>query len=112
MSGGREVSETVRFVGPLQSMLIEEGYDPIGWVALTGDAAEAVAAHELARRLELGKRRGFGSVKVGARIGGSRWRTSLFPQKSGGWFLPVKKPVRLAEGLDFGDEIEGELELL
>jgi hypothetical protein len=26
--------------------------------------------------------------------------------------LPVKKPVRLAEGLDFGDEIAGELELL
>jgi len=106
------VSDTVSFGGPLRAMLIEEGYDPIGWVALTGDAAEAVAAHELARRLELGKRRGFGSVKVTAQIGGSRWQTSLFPQKSGGWFLPVKKPVRLAEGLDFGDAIEGELELL
>jgi hypothetical protein len=105
------VSDTVRFSGPLESMLIEEGYDPIGWVALTGAAADAVAAHELARRLELGKRRGFGSVKVTARIGGSRWQTSLFPQKTGGWFLPVKKPVRLAEGLDFGDPVEGELEL-
>jgi hypothetical protein len=106
------VSETVPFSGPLQSMLIEEGYDPIGWIALTGEAAEAVAAHELSRRLELGKRRGFGSVKVTARIGDTRWQTSLFPQKGGGWFLPVKKPVRLAEGLDFGDAIEGELELL
>jgi hypothetical protein len=105
------VSETVRFAGPLESMPIEEGYDPIGWVALTGEAAEAVAAHELARRLELGKRRGFGSVKVTARIGGSAWQTSLFPQKAGGWFLPVKKPIRLAEGIDFGDEIAGELEL-
>jgi hypothetical protein len=105
------VSDTVRFSGPLEAMPIEEGYDPIGWVALTGDAAEAIAAHELARRLELGKRRGFGSVKVTARIGGSRWQTSLFPQKTGGWFLPVKKRVRLAEGLDFGDAVEGELEL-
>jgi hypothetical protein len=105
------VSQTVRFAGPLQSTPIEEGYDPIGWVALTGEAAEAVAAHELARRLELGKRRGFGSVKVTARIGGSEWQTSLFPQKTGGWFLPVKKPIRLAEGIDFGDEIAGELEL-
>ena len=105
------MSDIVRFAGPLQSMVIEEGYDPIGWVALTGEAAEAVAVHELARRLELGKRRGFGSVKVSARIGDTRWSTSLFPQKSGGWFLPVKKPVRLAEDLDFGDEVEGELEL-
>jgi hypothetical protein len=92
-------------------MEIEDGYDPIGWVALTGEAAEAVAAHELVRRLELGKRRGFGSVKVTARVGESEWQTSLFPQKSGGWFLPVKKPVRLAENLDFGAVIEGELEL-
>jgi hypothetical protein len=106
------VSDTVRFAGPLQAMSIEDGYDPIGWVALSGEAAEAVSAHEFARRLELGKRRGFGSVKVAARIGGSRWQTSLFPQKAGGWFLPVKKPVRLAEGLDFGDDVEGELGLL
>jgi len=106
------MSDTVRFTGPLESMLIEEGYDPIGWVALTGEAAEAVAAHELARRLELGKRCGFGSVKVSARVGHSRWQTSLFPQKSGGWFLPIKKPIRLAEGLDFGHAVEGELELL
>jgi hypothetical protein len=106
------VNGIVRFAGSLQAMLIEEGYDPIGWVALTGKAADAVAAHELARRLELGKRRGFGSVKVTAQIGGSRWQTSLFPQKSGGWFLPVKKPVRLAEELDFGDEVAVELELL
>lgn len=105
------MSDTVHFAGPLQSMVIEEGYDPIGWVALTGEAAETVAGHELARRLELGKRRGFGSVKVTVRLGGSRWQTSLFPQKNGGWFLPVKKPVRLAEGLDFGDEVAGELEL-
>lgn len=106
------MNDTVRFSGPLQSILIEEGYDPMGWVELTGDAAEAVAAHELVRRMETGRRRGFGSVKVTARIGASRWQTSLFPQKTGGWFLPVKKPVRLAEAIDFGDAVQGELELL
>jgi uncharacterized protein DUF1905 len=106
------MSETIRFSGPLEAMLIEEGHDPIGWVALTGEAADAVAAHEFARRMELGKRRGFGSVKVTARVGDSSWQTSLFPQKTGGWFLPVKKPVRLAEGLDFGANVAGELELL
>ena len=53
-------------------------------VKLSGEAADAVAAHELTRRLEVGKRRGFGSVKVTVRVGESRWRTSLFPQKTGG----------------------------
>jgi hypothetical protein len=104
--------DTVRFAAPLQSVRIEEGYDPMGFVAVSGEAAEAVAAHELTRRLELGKRRGFGSVKVAVRVGDSRWQTSLFPQKTGGWFLPVKKPVRLAEGLEYGDMVEVELELL
>lgn len=106
------MNETLRFSGPLQSAAIEEGYDPIGWVALTGEVGEAVAAHALARRMERGGRRGFGAVKVEVRIGESRWQTSIFPQKAGGWFLPIKKPVRLAEGLDFGDVVEGELELL
>jgi hypothetical protein len=101
----------IRFYGPLQSIVIEEGYDPMGFVAVTGEAADAVAGHELERRLELGRRRGFGSVKVAVTVGSSTWKTSLFPQKSGGWFLPIKKPVRLAEGLDYGDVVEGELEL-
>ena len=64
--------ETLRFSGPLEQAYIEEGYDPIGWVALTGDVADAVAAHELMRRLEHGKRRGFGSVKVTVQVGESR----------------------------------------
>jgi hypothetical protein len=101
----------IRFSGPLQSIVIEEGYDPMGFVAVTGEAADAVAGHELERRLELGRRRGFGSVKVAVTVGSSTWKTSLFPQKSGGWFLPIKKPVRLGEGLDYGDVVEGELEL-
>jgi len=105
-------ADTVRFSAPLQSVVIEEGYDPMAFVAVTGETGEAVAAHELARRLELGKRRGFGSVKVTVQLGESRWQTSLFPQKTGGWFLPIKKPVRLAEGLEEGDTVEVELELL
>jgi len=103
---------TVQFAAPLQSFLIEEGYDPMGFVAVTGDAADAIAGHELERRLELGKRRGFGSVKVTVTLGQSHWQTSLFPQKTGGWFLPIKKPVRLAEGLEVGDTVTVELELL
>jgi hypothetical protein len=106
------MSGTVRFIAPLETAFIEEGYDPAYFVAVTGEAGEQVAGYELARRLELGKRRGFGSVKVEARVGGSTWKTSLFPRKGGdGWFLPLKKPVRLAEGLAEGDEVTVELTL-
>lgn len=102
----------VRFAGPLQSVVIEEAMPPIGFVRIPPEAAEAIVAHELERQLELGRRRGFGSVKVVVTLGGSRWQTSLFPNKDGSWFLPVKKPVRLAEGLDYGDEVAVELELI
>ncbi|MEO7421497.1 MAG: DUF1905 domain-containing protein [Ornithinibacter sp.] len=43
---------------------------------------------------------GFGSVRVEVTVGGSTWRTSLFPSKEEAAFvLPVKKAVRTAEGL-------------
>ena len=56
--------------------------------------------------------RGFGSVRVEASIGGVTWRTSLFPQKSGGYILPVKADVRRRAGIVAGDEISLTLELL
>ena len=41
------------------------------------------------------ERRGFGSVRVTAGIGGHGWKTSVFPDsKSGCYFLPVKGEVR------------------
>ncbi|HTM96039.1 MAG TPA: DUF1905 domain-containing protein [Croceibacterium sp.] len=107
------MSDTVRFTAPLETAFIEEGYDPAYFVAVTGEAADHVAGYELARRLEFGKRRGFGSVKVEVLVGGSKWNTSLFPRKGGGgWLLPVKKPVRLTERLIEGDTVEVELTLL
>ena len=102
---------TVRFTAPLQSMLIEDGMPPVGFVHLTEEAAQQVTGHELERRLELGKRRGFGSVKVAVRVGTSAWQTSVFPTQ-GKWFLPIKKPVRLAEGLAEGQPVVVELDLL
>ena len=101
----------LRFCGPLQSIVIEEGMAPIGFVRIPADAAEAIVSHEFQRRLEMGKRRGFGSVKVTVTLGESRWQTSVFPNKDGSWFLPVKKPVRVAEGLEYGDTVELELDL-
>lgn len=57
--------------------------------------------------------RGFGSVRVAATIGSTRWQTSVFPQKSDGTYvLPLKKQVRTAEGITVGDEVDVHLEVL
>lgn len=56
--------------------------------------------------------RGFRSARVEARIGAVSWRTSVFPLKSGGYILPVKKDVRRRAGIAAGDEVTVELELL
>ena len=71
--------DTVTFTAPLLVWRTEQ-YGDIGYVRITGEPAEALTAHELTRRLELGRRRGFGSVKVNAMVGDSRWSTSAFPQ--------------------------------
>jgi hypothetical protein len=56
---------------------------------------------------------GFGSVRVGVTIGGTQWRTSLFPDdKRGTYVLPVKKSVRVAESLDAGSAVKVELRVL
>jgi hypothetical protein len=56
--------------------------------------------------------RGFRSARVEATINGVSWRTSVFPMKSGGYFLPVKADVRRKAGIAAGDEVTVELELL
>jgi hypothetical protein len=50
--------------------------------------------------------RGFGSVRVAVRVGGSSWETSVFPDTASGCYvLPVKKAVRTAEDLAPGDPV-------
>lgn len=58
-------------------------------------------------------RPGFGSERVEVTIGGSTWRTSVFPDSGRGtYLLPVKAAVRRAEGIAAGDEVEVRLTLL
>ena len=69
---------------------------PGGWhfVSLPEACADEVAEH-VGGRLS-----GFGSVRVEALIGATRWTTSLFPDpRRGTYLLPVKKAVRKVEGL-------------
>ena len=57
--------------------------------------------------------RGFGSVRVRARIGGSEWSTSIFPDSTNGsYWLPLKKRVRDAESLVDGGPVSARLEVL
>jgi hypothetical protein len=51
-------------------------------------------------------------VRVRATVGGSTWTTSIFPGKERGYVLPLKRPVRTAEGLDVGDVATVSVELL
>jgi hypothetical protein len=57
--------------------------------------------------------RGFGSVRVRARVAGTEWATSIFPSSSDGTYvLPLKKAVRDAEGLVDGGPVYVRLEVL
>jgi len=106
------VSERVAFTAPLLIWTNESENSSMAYVRIPGQTAEDIRAHELMRRLELGKRRGFGSVKVVVHLGEHSWNTSVFPQKDGTWFCPIKVQYRRAEGLEEGDPVSLELDLL
>lgn len=78
------------------------------WVFVTVPADVSADIREMPRMP-----RGFGSVRVQVALGGSRWRTSVFPQsKEGTYLLPVKRAVRDAEGVEVGDLVMIDLEPL
>lgn len=90
------------------------GSNGVSWFFLSigGQAGEEMNGIEAMRRLELGRKRGFRSIKVAATIGDTTWSTSCFPSDKGGWLLPIKASVRKAENLDEGTEISVDLELV
>jgi hypothetical protein len=54
---------------------------------------------------------GFGSYRVEVTVGGTTWRTSVFPS-SECFVLPVKKAVRRAEDLEPGDLVAVSLDVV
>lgn len=75
------------------------------FVALPGDLSAQI--REIPRM-----RRGFGAVRVQARIGGSSWTTSIFPDSAAGaYILPLKRAVRDAEGLALDRTVSVRLEI-
>lgn len=56
---------------------------------------------------------GFGSVRVSVQVGGTVWKTSLFPSKElATYVLPIKKDVRKKEGIAVGDTVEFSIRVL
>jgi hypothetical protein len=76
------------------------------FVTVPEELSDEIRAHCLAAM------RGFKSARIAATINDVSWRTSVFPMKSGGYFLPVKADVRRKAGIAAGDVVTVELELL
>jgi hypothetical protein len=74
------------------------GPAPYYWLTVPDDGCSYVAAEAA------GASYGWGAVPVRVRIGATEWETSLLP-KNGGYVLPVKSTVRLAECVSQGDMV-------
>lgn len=76
------------------------------FITIDGEVADAI------RAAAPGRSAAWGSVNVEARIGGTTWKTSVFPSKEvAGYLLPVKASVRKAERLVEGDVVTAMLTL-
>ena len=89
---------------PLKVWTNDEGR--VHFLSVPEDISDDIRAHAMAAP------RGFGSVRVEASIDDVTWRTSVFPVKSGGYFLPVKIAVCREAGIAAGDDVAVTLELL
>jgi hypothetical protein len=68
---------------------------------LRADAGHCIVSPELAAASAI-ESYGWGMIPVIARIGATRWKTSLLP-KDGRYTVPVKAGARTAERLGAGD---------
>lgn len=85
------------------------------WSARREDIYLAEVPHDISAMIRQIPRpmRGFGSVRVAVAVGGSEWRTSLFPDAARGvYVLPLKKTVRDAEAIAAGDSIVARIDVL
>jgi len=90
--------DSIEFEGELWLWAARQATEPGSWhfVSLPFALADEIEASAVPR--------GFGSVRVEVTVGSSTWRTSVFPSaEEKTYVLPVKKAVRVAEGLDAGD---------
>jgi hypothetical protein len=59
-----------------------------------------------------GKRRGWGSVRVSANVGGTAWETSIFPSSNlDAYILPLKAEVRKKQKISANDDVQVSLQI-
>jgi Domain of unknown function (DUF1905) len=77
------------------------------FISVPLEASEEIRAFSATR-----PRAGFGSVRVSVTVGGSSWRTSVFPSEDGSYALPIKKAIRRAEAIETGDVVPVTLRII
>ncbi|MCU1444527.1 DUF1905 domain-containing protein [Cryobacterium sp.] len=75
------------------------GPSPFHFVTVTADESAVIAERAPAVSY------GWGMIPVTVRIGSTDTTTSLWP-KDGGYIVPLKKSLRVSEGLELGDVVE------
>lgn len=73
---------------------------PAPWYFVTVPEEDCLELAELSSAVSYG----WGMIPVTARIGRTRWKTSLWP-KDGRYIVPVKASVRAAERIGEGDGV-------
>src|SRR4051812_32401450 len=80
---------------------------PSGWYFVTIGKKDALEI----RFVESGKKVGWGYIRIAAKLGRTKWTTTLFPTKDKEYLLAVKASVRKAEKVSDGDIVEVEFSL-
>jgi len=93
-----------RFTAKAQAF--QHGKGTYYWVILPVKTATAITAF-----VEGKKRGGWGSLRVHACIGKTRWKSSIFPW-NGSYFLLLNAAVRKAEAITDGTRVTAEITLM
>lgn len=104
------MSETLATLWPMQ---IEFESSVTRWEKRVDDWFFATMPEEISLEIrELpAPQRGFGSLRVRARIGSSLWSTSIFFDGAA-FVLPLKKAIRDAQGIAEGDVVLVDLDII
>jgi Domain of unknown function (DUF1905) len=69
--------------------------------------------YEEIKQIANSSNKGFGSIRVEAKIRDTSWNTSIFPDsKTKTYLLPIKKEIRTAENIAVGDLVEVSLKII